>query len=98
MGSLGFLAQFELDLKTLERVIPNMMCDDCEVQVDERMRLVVNIPTKPEQLVFRGTGKDWMLPENGKLIEVKDYHILNEVVIDRGPMTQSVQLDIYIDG
>lgn len=31
-------------------------------------------------------------------MEIKDFHILNEVVIDRGPFPFCVNLDIYIDG
>ena len=65
-----------------------MMCDDCKVQVDERMRLAINFMSeKSKRLVFSGQGKNWMLPENGKLMDLQNYHVLNEIVIDRGPMT-----------
>jgi NAD+ kinase len=30
--------------------------------------------------------------------EIVDYHILNEIVIDRGPWPTSVQLEIWFDG
>lgn len=29
---------------------------------------------------------------------VQDYHILNEIVVDKGPCPTSVQLEIYFDG
>lgn len=29
--------------------------------------------------------------------EIVDYHILNEIVIDRGPWPTSVQLEIWLD-
>lgn len=29
--------------------------------------------------------------------DIKDYHVINEVVIDRGPSPFSIQLEIYID-
>ena len=64
-----------------------MLCDDCKVQVDERMRLAINVSRNSERLVFSGQGKNWMLPENGKMMNLQNYHVLNEVVIDRGPMT-----------
>ena len=48
--------------------------------------------------VFTKGGKDWHLPQNANQVLVKNYHILNEVVIDRGPNPSSVQLDIYLDG
>ena len=64
-----------------------MLCDDCKVQVDERMRLAINVSGNSERLVYNGQGKNWMLPENGKMMNLQNYHVLNEVVIDRGPMT-----------
>ena len=30
--------------------------------------------------------------------KIEDFHILNEIVLDRGPSPYSVQLDIYFDG
>ena len=51
------------------------------------MRLAINVSEKSERLVFTGQGKNWMLPENGKMMNLQNYHVLNEVVIDRGPMT-----------
>ncbi len=30
-------------------------------------------------------------------MEIKDYHVLNEVVLDRGPSPFSIQVEIYID-
>ena len=51
------------------------------------MRLAINVSEKSERLVFTGKGKNWMLPENGKMMNLQNYHVLNEVVIDRGPMT-----------
>ena len=35
--------------------------------------------------------------ENFEEIKIIDYHVVNEVVIDRGPSPYSVQLEIYID-
>ena len=31
-------------------------------------------------------------------MKIKDFHIINELVIDRGPSPYSLQLQIYIDG
>ena len=31
-------------------------------------------------------------------MEVEDIHVVNEVVIDRGPSPYTVQLNVYIDG
>ena len=29
---------------------------------------------------------------------MEDFHVMNEIVLDRGPSPYSVQLDIYFDG
>jgi NAD+ kinase len=29
---------------------------------------------------------------------ISDYHVLNEVVIDRGPSSYAIQIEIYFDG
>ena len=42
--------------------------------------------------VFRGDQIDKFVE-----MDVNGFHILNEVVVDRGPSPYSVQLDIYID-
>jgi NAD+ kinase len=31
-------------------------------------------------------------------IPIRDYHVVNEVVLDRGPSPYCVQLEVYIDG
>ena len=48
---------------------------------------------KPERLVFRGNNLT-----QGTNMMIDGFHILNEVVIDRGPFPCSVQLDILLDG
>ena len=33
-----------------------------------------------------------------EMMLVKDFHIINEIVIDRGPSPYAIQLEIYFDG
>jgi NAD+ kinase len=58
------------------------------------MRLKVNMEHSFQSLrkVFRGTSFD-----NFEMLEVKDFHIINEVVVDRGPSPFSIQIEIYIN-
>lgn len=44
------------------------------------------------RLVFRGDN----LTKSEPLL-VKEFHVLNEVVVDRGPSPYSTTLDLYID-
>lgn len=31
-------------------------------------------------------------------VTIRDYHVVNEVVLDRGPSPYAVQLEVFIDG
>jgi NAD+ kinase len=46
-----------------------------------------------ERLVFRGDNL-----EKSEALVINDFHVLNEVVIDRGPSPYSLSLDLYVDG
>ena len=63
--------------------------------LDLRMRLKVNIADESKRVrkVFKGISFD----EFDK-VEIRDYHVINEVVIDRGPSPYSIQVEIEIDG
>jgi NAD kinase len=63
--------------------------------LDLRMRLKVNIADESKRVrkVFKGITFD----EYDK-VEIRDYHVINEVVIDRGPSPYSIQVEIEIDG
>ena len=67
--------------------------DNISNELDTRFRLKTWIEDKPERLVFRGNN----LTEGTKM-SIDGFHILNEVVIDRGPFPTSVQLEISLDG
>lgn len=65
-----------------------------EIGIDNRLRLKVDmgLGTEKERRVFRGDQL-----EKSEPILVENLHVVNEVVIDRGPSPYTIQLNIYID-
>ena len=63
--------------------------------LDKRLRLSISMGnnSEPVRQVYRGD-------QLTKTIDLKviDYHVVNEIVIDRGPSPYSVNLDIHLDG
>jgi len=59
------------------------------------MRLRVNMGKGEEtqRLVIRGDNHEKFEP-----LLLKDFHVLNEILIDRGLSPYSLSLDLYIDG
>ena len=59
------------------------------------MRLKVNIADESKRIrkVFKGISFD-----EYEMVEIRDYHVINEVVVDRGPSPYSIQVEIEIDG
>ena len=49
--------------------------------------------TSENRMIFRGD----QLEKSEPLI-LKDIHVINEVVVDRGPSPYAVELNLYIDG
>ena len=56
------------------------------------MRLKLNILNNPLREIYLGNNI-----QNSVKKEIKDYHILNEIVIDRGVWPTSVQLEIFFN-
>ena len=50
-------------------------------------------PKQPERDIYKGND----LKPSTKMI-IDGYHVLNEIVIDRGPSPYALQLEIYFDG
>ena len=65
-----------------------------EIGLENRLRLKVNVgPDTPKmKQIFRGDQL-----ERSEAIMLENVHVVNEVVIDRGPSPYTVQLNIYID-
>ena len=59
---------------------------------DDRLRLSVSVPINPERDIYRGNDLVPSIKMN-----IDGYHILNEVVVDRGPLPNAIQLEIYLD-
>jgi NAD+ kinase len=56
------------------------------------LRLKLNILNNPLREIYLGNNI-----QNSVKKEIKDYHILNEIVIDRGVWPTSVQLEIFFN-
>lgn len=53
---------------------------DDSINLDERLRLKLSVPINPIREIYRGND---LMPSCSTNVE--GYHILNELVIDRGP-------------
>ena len=83
-GSLGYLCNFLFDEH--ESVIEELLATQkSKLHLDNRLRLKADVLNKPERKVYTGGGFD-----NAKTMMIKDYHVLNEVVIDRGPSSYAI--------
>lgn len=91
LGSYGYLCNFTFD--EYPQVIDSIMNADHKLNLDERLRLRVGVPTEPERDIYRGND----LTPTCKMT-VDGYHILNELVVDRGPSPYAIQVEIYFDG
>lgn len=101
-GSLGFLCNFvftdhEVILgHMMNQLFAKMKGQQIEeaIGLDCRMRLKVSMGDgeNKDRLVYRGDN----LTKSEPLL-LDQFHVFNEVVVDRGPSPYSVTLDLYID-
>ena len=98
-GSLGFMCNFTFeDHQSVLRPIFSAMREKSvppNIGLEKRLRIKVNVGprTFAERQVFRGDQL-----QNSEPLTLRDLHVVNEVVIDRGPSPYTVQLNVYIDG
>jgi NAD+ kinase len=90
-GSLGFLCNFLFD--DFKEVLANTFTNIGNLHLDTRLRLKINVNPGNVRNIYRGNDI-----HNFSTEKIEDFHILNEIVLDRGPSPFSVQLDIYFDG
>lgn len=87
LGSLGYLCAFEKE--EYQEVLDKNLFSDRNFsdhnQYDKRVRLTVQVNDKHLRRVFQG-GNLYDAEE----INIDDFHIMNEVVIDRGPSPYSI--------
>lgn len=60
--------------------------------LDARMRLKIDVDQEPMRKVYKGGQL-----ENYEEISIRNYHVINEIVVDRGPSPYSIQIEIFID-
>lgn len=98
-GSLGFMCNFTFeDYENVLRPILSSVKQGfapAEIGLEHNLRLKVNAgpDTTINKQLYRGDQLNI-----SELIQLKDIHVVNEVVIDRGPSPYTVQLNVYIDG
>ena len=94
-GSLGYLCNFDFSehKSVIDKINKHMAKERCFFDLDTRFRLRTWMEKDPVRDVFRGNN----LTQSNKMT-IDGFHILNEVVIDRGPFPVSIQLDILLDG
>ena len=91
-GSLGYLCNFLFE--EFEKVLNNLFNTGAvNLHLDNRLRLKVGVKGNPIRDVFVGNS----ILDSTKM-KIEDYHVMNEVVIDRGPSSYAIQIEIYFDG
>ena len=97
-GSLGFMTNFEFS--EYKDIVQNYVTNS-GLGLDSRLRLKINLGEPDSQnpsintknrCIYRGD----QLESCDKVI-INDYHVINEVVFDRGPSPYAVQLEIFIN-
>ena len=79
-------AEFFEHQDVLKRVLFDDYSDEkSSPNLDLRMRLQIDVPTSPVRKVFKGGDYN-----NSEDMIIKNYHILNEVVMDRGPSPYAI--------
>ena len=76
-----------------KKILDSVCKNEGSIHLDSRMRLKANVPQKPMRDIYR--GNDFTVSDQ---LLVQNYHVLNEVVIDRGPSPYAIQLSIFFDG
>lgn len=70
-----------------EKVLGLILNDYCKLHFDSRLRLMLNIPGNKVRAIYQGNN---IKNESSEKLEINDFNILNEIVIDRGPWPTSV--------
>ena len=97
-GSLGFLATFSFD--AFEEVMSRVNAGKCSVTV--RMRLMCRVEAPTTSTASTKPAVTSPLHEaHGSAMDAApllEYHVLNEIVLDRGPSPYISNLQIFCDG
>jgi NAD+ kinase len=82
LGSLGYLCNFTFE--EYKDVLKSTLCPKCRLHLDHRLRLKVTAESGMKK-VYRGNN----LSDSEQMM-VQDFHIINEIVVDRGPSPYSI--------
>ncbi|KAI8912548.1 ATP-NAD kinase-like domain-containing protein [Gorgonomyces haynaldii] len=107
LGSLGFLTAFPIS--DISDVISRTVgCDGAGVRINLRMRLCCTIWRHPRNSKLQSLpgetrlseSKSWSQPalyKSLKGVPHETFHILNDLVVDRGPSAYMASLELYVD-
>eukprot|EP00730_Choanoeca_flexa_P006324 TRINITY_DN12134_c0_g2_i1.p1 TRINITY_DN12134_c0_g2~~TRINITY_DN12134_c0_g2_i1.p1 ORF type:complete len:534 (+),score=130.48 TRINITY_DN12134_c0_g2_i1:205-1806(+) len=97
LGSLGFLTTF--DIQDHRSALNDVMNGGLPVTIRMRLKCQVLRKKKSVRRDSRQHKQEALLKEFGLVAEnaTDNFHVLNELVIDRGPSPYLTQLDLYID-
>jgi NAD kinase len=69
-----------------------LMDESKDPSLDIRTRLKITVEGNPLRKVYKGGQL-----ENFEELLIENYHVVNEVVLDRGPSPYCIQVEIFID-
>lgn len=100
LGSLGFLTPFEIS--SFRETLSNVLVDGGNM-VTMRMRLRCEIVPKDKDVVMElGDRRDSIAEDEEASTPTKElpkvFHVMNELVVDRGPSSFISNMDVYVDG
>mmetsp|Transcript_11258 Transcript_11258/g.18953 ORF Transcript_11258/g.18953 Transcript_11258/m.18953 type:complete len:119 (-) Transcript_11258:385-741(-) len=77
------------------QVLESVFDKDCALHLDNRLRLKCGLTGGQSTVkdVYKGSNL-----VNSTKIDIDNFHVVNEIVVDRGPSPCSLQLEIYFDG
>ena len=101
MGSLGFLTPFALTSyrQVLSKIFDskNETIERAPYQITRRLRLVATINRRDHVRSMNDKKEDILEPRGEGICEINRHVVMNEVLIDRGPSTQMINLDTFVD-
>ncbi len=68
-----------------KQVLKSVLTTGKKLHLDTRMRLKASVLDKPMRNVFKGNDL-----YQSQLQEIYEYHVMNEVVVDRGPSPYAI--------
>lgn len=95
LGSLGFLTPYEFSAH--ERHVEDVLRGGTNVALRMRLKCAVVRKATPTDACFHNFSSGMLLEEDAVGVSSCEYHVLNELVIDRGPAPYLSNLEVLCD-